>query len=142
MGQRSYRAPTANFVKGRLWDEVAGSNQRSKLKAKEELSDPALSRSLIDSLPSPVSCRKQSVSDNFLYSFDHTDSPGKPLSLEIFVKTNPKETEKFVEREYEILDSNGDALRGRKARSNLRQKSSASPSLEPQIVDDDGFELV
>lgn len=107
----------------------------------EELSDPAISRSLIDLLPSPSRIRKPSVTDGFLYSFDRTDTPGKPLSLDIFVKTNPKETEKLVEKEYEILDYNGDALKGRRARRNLRRQDLA-PAEEPAIIEDDGFELV
>jgi hypothetical protein len=86
--------------------------------------------------------RKPSISDNFLYSFDRTDTPGKPLSLDIFVKTNPKETEKFVEKEYEILDHNGDALKGRKARRNLRQRNHQGHADEPDALEDDGFELI
>lgn len=78
----------------------------------------------------------------FLYSFDATDTPGKPLSLDIFVKPNTKETEKLVEKEYEIVDSNGDELKGRKARlRNLRRPNQAGAP-EPDAVEDEGFELV
>ncbi len=83
-----------------------------------------------------------SVTDNFLYSFDRTETPGKPLSLDVFVKTNPRETEKFVEKEYEILDANGEALKGRKARRNLRQQSPHANGGEVGIIEDEGFELV
>jgi hypothetical protein len=108
----------------------------------EELNDPAISRSLIDLLPTPNRSLKSSVTDGFLYSFDRRDTPGKPLSLEIFVKTNTKETEKFVEKEYEILDNNGDALKGRKARRNLRRQSPPASAEEPTVIEDDGFELI
>lgn len=83
-----------------------------------------------------------SVTDGFLYSFDRTDTPGQPLSLDVFVKTNTKETEKFVEKEYEILDYNGDALTGRKARRNLRRQNQGPSAEEPAIIEDDGFELI
>lgn len=93
-------------------------------------------------MSSPQTRRSLSVSDNILYSFDRTESPGKPLSLDVFVKSNPKETEKFVEKEYEILDYNGDSLKGRKARQNLRRKNHVPAVEEPDVVEDDGFELV
>ncbi|KAK5634074.1 hypothetical protein RRF57_009788 [Xylaria bambusicola] len=86
--------------------------------------------------------RRQSVSDNFLYSFDKTESPGQPLSLDVFVKTNPKATERFVEKEYEILDYNGDAVKGRKALKDLHRGKTAPPLREPELVEDEGFELV
>lgn len=109
----------------------------------EELNDAAISRSLIDLLPSSNrSLRPTAATDGFLYSFDRTETPGKPLSLELFVKTNTKETEKLVEKEYEILDSNGDALKGRKARKNLRRQNQPLTIDEPAVVEDDGFELV
>lgn len=82
--------------------------------------------------------------DNVLYSFDRADSPGRPLTLEVFVKKSGRDTEKFVEKEYEILDVNGDALKGRKARRNLRggAKNGAKSTDEDVEVDEDGFELV
>jgi hypothetical protein len=107
----------------------------------EEMNDPAISRSLIDLLPSPT-MRRNSATDGFLYSFDRSDSPGRPLTLDVFVKTNPKETEKLVEKEYEILDNNGDALKGRKARRNLRRPNQPQTADEPAVIEDDGFELV
>ncbi|KAI0132021.1 hypothetical protein BJ170DRAFT_227857 [Xylariales sp. AK1849] len=141
--QRTYehhRIPSHNIVKPKIAHDVKQSHSRAKVDAMEELNDPAISRSLVDMLPSPNTRRKPSVTDGFLYSFDRTETPGKPLSLEIFVKSNPKETEKFVEKEYEILDFNGDALTGRKARRNLRQNHSSVN--EPEILEDDGFELI
>jgi hypothetical protein len=83
-----------------------------------------------------------SVSDDFMYSFDRKESPGRPLSLEVFVKTNTKETEKFVEKEYEILDYNGDPVKGRKALKNLHRGKMAPPAEEAELVEDEGFELV
>lgn len=130
-----------NIVKAKYVADVKPNYSRAKVDAMEELNDPTISRSLIDLLPSPNHRRKPSVSDGFLYSFDRIDTPGKPLSLDVFVKTNTKETEKLVEKEYEILDYNGDALKGRKARRNLRGQNQG-PSDESTIVEDDGFELV
>jgi hypothetical protein len=88
--------------------------------------------------------------DNFLYSFDQDSTPGfsrTPLTLENFVKTDDRKTEKFVEKEYEILDANGEALKGRKAkRRGLRAPGGAATSgkgeEEDEVVEDEGFELV
>ncbi|KAJ8124399.1 hypothetical protein O1611_g9241 [Lasiodiplodia mahajangana] len=108
-----------------------------------ELQDPSnMSRSLHELLPSQHTQRKQSVSDDFIYSFDQTESPGKPLSLDVFVKTNTKATEKFVEKEYEILDYNGDPVKGRKALKDLHRGKMAPPTAEAELVEDEGFELV
>ncbi|ETS83805.1 hypothetical protein PFICI_05681 [Pestalotiopsis fici W106-1] len=133
-----------NIVKPKFVHDVKPNYSRAKVDAMEELMDPAISRSLIELLPSPNrSSRKPQVTDGFLYSFDRKDSPGRPLSLEVFVKTNTKETEKLVEKEYEILDNNGDALKGRKARRNLRRQGGSVPlTEEPSVVEDDGFELI
>jgi hypothetical protein len=141
-----FRFQSHNVVKqrnGRIAHDIPQSHSRAKCDALTELNDPNnISRSVHDILPSSPNRRTPTVSDNILYSFDRTDTPGKPLSLDIFVKTNPKETEKFVEKEYEILDSNGDALKGRKARRNLRQRNSQALGDEPETVEDDGFELI
>ncbi|KAI2473569.1 hypothetical protein F4781DRAFT_137921 [Annulohypoxylon bovei var. microspora] len=115
---------------------------RAKIDAQAELNDPSnISRSLHELMPSSPR-RNHSISDNILYSFDRSESPYKPLALDVFVKANPKETEKFVEKEYEILDNNGDALKGRKARQNLRHKNRAAAVDEPDFLEDDGFALV
>lgn len=96
------------------------------------------------------------------YSFDHAESPGhRPLTLGAFVKTTGRETEKLVEREYEVLDCNGEALRGRKARRVLRKEESSSSTTSTAAAairssgaggherkddgegfEDEGFELV
>ncbi|KAF7520293.1 hypothetical protein G7054_g12811 [Neopestalotiopsis clavispora] len=110
-----------NINKPKLVRDVRSNYSRAKVDAMEELTDPALSRSLIELLPSP------------------NRSGRKP---QVFVKTNTKETEKLVEKEYEILDNNGDALKGRKARRNLRRGGSAPLAEEPAVVEEDGFELV
>lgn len=138
----NYHVRSHNIVKPKFVHDVKPNYSRAKVDAMEELADPAISRSLIDLLPSPNRSRKPQATDGFLYSFDRKESPGKPLSLELFVKTNPKETEKFVEKEYEILDNNGDALKGRKARRSLRRPGQPATAEEPAIVEDDGFELV
>ncbi|KAJ8118981.1 hypothetical protein ONZ43_g3886 [Nemania bipapillata] len=114
-----------------------------KTSALIEVQDPAnMSRSLRDLLPSPHTQRKQSVSEDFMYSFDQREGPGKPLSLDIFVKTNTKATEKFVEKEYEILDYNGEAVKGRKALKDVHRGKIAPPAKEAELVEDEGFELV
>ncbi|KAI1761215.1 hypothetical protein GGR53DRAFT_525343 [Hypoxylon sp. FL1150] len=141
------RLATQNIVKprgsGQVRHDLPGSYSRAKIDALGELQDPSnVSRSIHDLLPDTTRYLSTIADSNIMYSFDRAESPGKPLSLDIFVKTNPKETEKFVEKEYEILDNNGDALKGRKARQNLRRKNHAPASQEPDIIEDDGFELV
>ncbi|KAH8681603.1 hypothetical protein BX600DRAFT_429524 [Xylariales sp. PMI_506] len=139
----THRIQTHNIVKAKFVHDIKPSHSRAKVDAMEELQDPAISRSLIDLLPQPNDAhRSPGVTDGFLYSFDHNNSPGKPLALDAFIKSNPRETEKLVEKEYEILDSNGDALKGRKARQNLRRQSPRTMPEEPATVEDDGFELV
>jgi len=118
---------------------------RSSVNARDEIDDT--SRSVVDLRDlSPSSRRKQSLSDGFLYSYDRADSPAHVLSLDVFVKPpNVREMEKLVEREYEILDANGDALKGRKARQTLRQTASGpveKSATAPAMLDDDDFELV
>ncbi|KAI1177019.1 hypothetical protein F4777DRAFT_232778 [Nemania sp. FL0916] len=108
-----------------------------------ELQDPSnMSSSVRELLPSPQGQRKQSVSDDFLYSYDKNDTPGKPVSLGVFVKTNTKATEKFVQKEYEILDYNGESVKGRKALKDLHRGKTAPPVEEEKLVEDEGFELV
>ena len=68
--------------------------------------------------------------------FSQTDVPTTPQPLSIFVKVTGRETEKLVEKEYEVLDDNGQALKGRKARYNLRHGNSQNPR------EDEGFELL
>jgi hypothetical protein len=123
---------------------IPQSYSRPKAGVVVELQDPSnMSRSLHELLPSPYNRRKMSVADNFLYSFDKSESPGKPLSLEVFVKTDTKQTEKFVEKEYEILDYNGDPVKGRKALKDVhRGKMMAPPVEEDGLLEVDGFELV
>ncbi|ROW09564.1 hypothetical protein VMCG_02300 [Cytospora schulzeri] len=125
---------------GRMKD-IPSSCVRPKVSAQEEID--AASRSILDYLPSPVR-RQSSTTDNILYSFDHTESPGRPLTLDVFVKTTGRDTEKLVEKEYEILDANGDAVKGKKARRTLRQGATtgANPASDEPEVDEDGFELV
>ncbi|KAK3940657.1 hypothetical protein QBC46DRAFT_121922 [Diplogelasinospora grovesii] len=121
------------------------------LYAQQEATDKTNLRSSVGDLlsPSPTPTppgrtRRSSVSDNFLYSFDRVDSPGQPVALEYFVKTTGRETEKLVEKEYEVLDSQGEALKGRKARRILRQKAATDIDAAHHEFeeDDDGFELV
>jgi len=105
---------------------------------REDIDDA--SRSIGDLVSSPVVTRSMSASDNFLYSFDRTESPGRPLALDLFVKpASPRDTERLVRKEYEVLDTNGQPLKGRKAKRDLRR----SPfDHTPDVDEDEGFELV
>ncbi|KAK6819691.1 hypothetical protein PG995_011086 [Apiospora arundinis] len=137
-----------NIVKAKIPWDMPRSHSRAKVDPMEELNDPSLTRSLIDMLPPPAgrgeTKTKTNIADQILYSFDRTDSPGRPLSLDAFVKSDVKGTEKLVEREYEVLDINGDALKGRKARRILRHPSpkQRAANSESAVEDVDGFELV
>lgn len=125
---------------------MPGSRVRSKIHAKTEISDVATNRSLADMpLPRSPMTRGLSASENILYSFDRTDTPGRPLTLDIFVKSTGRETERLVEKEYEVIDANGEPLNGKKARRILR-KTATDPGTAlgspDDIVEDEGFELV
>jgi hypothetical protein len=103
------------------------------------------SKSIIDLLLSPGNRGPATEAPgDYCYSFDHAISPAASLPLAAFVKQDARGTEKLVEKEYEILDANGEAVRGKKARRTLRQASSASPETRPQpvTIEDDDFELV
>ncbi|OAA68428.1 hypothetical protein SPI_00623 [Niveomyces insectorum RCEF 264] len=130
---------------------------RRHVNARDEIADAA--RSLGDlsssvhhhqqqqqqrSLPGPLSADAANV----LYSFDNTDSPPPVLPLDAFLKPNVRATEKLVEKEYEVLDDNGEAIKGRRARQVLRKAAAtaavATPSAQPfvELLDEDEFELV
>jgi hypothetical protein len=66
--------------------------------------------------------------------------PLQPIALDVFVKTPGQETEKLVRKEYEILDSEDKALKGRKARETLRGRPVVT-DLTQTIIEHD-FELV
>ncbi|PSS02255.1 hypothetical protein BD289DRAFT_255575 [Coniella lustricola] len=126
---------------------VGNKRVRSKMSVQDEIEEAASgSRSILDYLPGSPQRQLSNPLDQVLYSFDRTDSPGRPLTLEVFVKTTGRETEKFVEKEYEVIDANGDALSGRKARSNLRRGTAGSAggksAGEEMQIDEDGFELI
>ncbi|KAK0643530.1 hypothetical protein B0T16DRAFT_392038 [Cercophora newfieldiana] len=138
-GHHTKRTP--NFVKMRNGYDAPASRVKAKLHAARECDDP--SSLSISELPplTPRIVRRMSTTDNALYSYDRTDTPGKPLTLDIFIKApTARDTEKFVEKEYEILDANGQALKGRKARHNLRH-AATDPDGE-EITEVDGFELL
>lgn len=140
---RHHTKHTTNLVKMRRnWDNSPGLF-RTKLHAKSEINEA--NRYLGDLPPTttaPALVRRQSGSDNVLYSFDRLDTPGRPYTLDFFVKApTARDTEKFVEKEYEILDTHGQALKGRKARRELRH-GHADPGAQDSIVEDEGFELV
>ncbi|KAK0735847.1 hypothetical protein B0T21DRAFT_289796 [Apiosordaria backusii] len=82
--------------------------------------------------------------DDFLYSFDRQDSPDRPVTLEVFVKARntQKETEKLVEKEYEVVDGNGEAVKGRKAKKVLKSGTSERREENEPVVVEGGFELV
>ncbi|KAI1360849.1 hypothetical protein F5Y08DRAFT_37952 [Xylaria arbuscula] len=142
--RKHFHSPNVNKanVSG-VFHDLPDSHSRAKANILVELHDSSnLSRSLQDLLPSPSAQRRQSVSDNFLYSFDKKESPGQPLSLDVFVKTNTKATEKLVEKEYEVLDYKGNAVKGRRALKDLHRGKAAPQVPEPELVEDEGFELV
>lgn len=112
----------------------------ARVKSKMSAADEVLAS--INDLPSPDATQHMSFSDHVLYSFDRAETPGKPVSLEAFVKQpTGRDTERLVEKEYEVLDGNGEPLKGRKARSILR-KSGSDLASKDQPVEDDDFELV
>lgn len=124
------------------WDMPAG-RVRNAMNARQEVHDA--SRSIPELLPSMTLDGSQATaSDGPLYSFDRTDSPGRPLALDIFVKpATARDTERFVEKEYEIVDGNGQTLKGRKARRNLRKSGSDLPDQgDVDVGQDEEFELV
>ncbi len=138
-----------NIVKMRGNYEMPSTRVKGKYSAREEMNETSRSIAELTPLSSahrwPGTVRKNSVSDNILYSFDRaTTTPGAPLSLDIFVKEAPRATERQVEREYEVLDQNGEVLRGRKARLNLRKTQSDLNDVHANefAEDDEGFELV
>jgi len=137
-----------NITKMRGNYQMPSSRVRGKYAAREEMSEA--NRSIADLLPlSPIGSRHSSsagvdVLDNVLYSFDRADTPGRPLALDVFVKTTGRDTERLVEKEYEVLDANGEPLRGRKARRNLRKAVTDLGRAQDADAaeEDDGFELV
>lgn len=153
---RPFAKNTQNVVKLRSAFDMPDARRRSKLHAQSEIQDAdALLDASSSALSSPSLSRTLAVSataaDPFVYSFDRTDSPGRPLTLEVFVKkTTGRETEKLVEREYEVLDANGQAVRGRRARAVLRRGGTESSGdgngkgeeEEQWGKEEDGFELV
>lgn len=123
-----------NVMKGRShWAPHQG-RLNSALQAKEQIKDP-LSQSLMDLAPSQGGWKNLAASEDWKYSFDKTESPNRPLTLDVFIKTSGRETERMVEKEYEILSENGQVLKGRKARQNLRQEPMSA-------TEDEGFQLV
>ncbi|KAI0150702.1 hypothetical protein GGR57DRAFT_180663 [Xylariaceae sp. FL1272] len=145
-GHYKIHTPTANVNKGGFhhWRSIVPQSHIRGKHEKMESNDPAsLSESLRDLLPGSPQSRKSTVSEDFLYSFDKTESPGKPLSLDAYIKTNPRDMEKLVEREWMVVDNNGEAIMGRKARMNLRHGKSAPLVEEPELlIEDEGFELL
>jgi len=140
-GHHTKRTP--NYVKMRTVYDAPASRVKAKLHATHECEDLS-SRSISDLPPiTPHLVRRVSTSDNTLYSFDRTDTPGKPLTLDIFIKApTARDTERFVEKEYEIVDANGQALKGRKARRNLRHAATDIDAAREEATEVDGFELL
>jgi hypothetical protein len=129
---------------------------RSKMAAADEIR--TTTRSVADlmaeeAIPSIRRDHQRTAIDDVLYNYDRATTPGtQPLTLDIFVKPETaRQMERFVEKEYEIVDGNGVALKGRKARRHLRrvaatdspQTLAAGSGVEAgDIEEDDGFELV
>jgi hypothetical protein len=129
-----------NITKGRTSWEAPQKRVQAVVKARDEIQDSAMSGSLVG-IRAPYAQRKLSLSDSFTYSFDRTESPNLPQSLEVYLKpTTERDTERFVQREYEILDVDGELVRGTMAKSVLRRRSS---NMQLQgAAEDDGFELI
>ncbi|KAK1699628.1 hypothetical protein BDP55DRAFT_540393 [Colletotrichum godetiae] len=128
-----YKKNLHNITKFRSHSEFPQGRLRSAARAKEQIKDP-LSRSVMNMAPMQ-DVYGDIVTEDWKYSFDRVESPGRPVTLDIFVKTTGRETERMVEKEYEILNENGQVLKGRKARQNLRQEGG-------RISEEDGFQLV
>ncbi|CCF45224.1 hypothetical protein CH063_03545 [Colletotrichum higginsianum] len=123
-----------NVTKFRSHWELPHGRVQSAARAKEQIKDP-LSRSVMEMAPSQEGWKNLPASEDWKYSFDRIESPNRPLTLDVFIKTTGRETERMVEKEYEILNENGQILKGRKARQSLRQDGL-------RIAEDDGFQLV
>lgn len=117
-----------NVNKGRGW-ALSGTRGRAILHVFDELRDTD-NRTLATELP-PIQRVSKLEPDSAFYSFDAAASPLRPVPLEVFMKTTGRETEKLVEKEYEILDDKGDIIKGRMARRTLRRSEKAA--------DDDGL---
>ncbi|KAH6856715.1 hypothetical protein B0I37DRAFT_81263 [Chaetomium sp. MPI-CAGE-AT-0009] len=118
-----------NIIKTRSAHDMPAARRRSKMHCQTEIeaaTGPAVDlprggSSLFAAAPTVAPAADADV----LYSFDRADTPGRPVTLEVFVKnTTGRDTERLVEREYEVLDANGDAVRGRRARAVLRRGAS------------------
>lgn len=129
-----YKKTQHNITKFRSHWELPQSRLHSAMRAKEQIKDP-LTQSLMDLAPFHDDWRNLVSSEDWKYSFDKMESPNRPLTLDVFVKTTGRETERMVEKEYEILNENGQVLKGRKARQNLRQE-------HMRVAEDEGFQLV
>ena len=122
-----------NINKGGANFHLPAARIRSAGHPKEELQDASLARSLVDLLPTGQGRRATNDAPSVVES---ADVPFTPQPLSIFVKITGRETENLVEKEYEVLDDNGQPLKGRKARYNLRHGNSKN------IREDEGFELL
>lgn len=97
------------------------------------------SRSVAELLLPPTQARQIHSESDVLYSYDRDDTPSDLRTLGGFVMApTDRAMERLVEREYEILDVHGNALKGRKARRTLRNAKSADLT----IAEDDDFEVV
>jgi len=111
---------------------------RATINARDEIRDPSLTQSLLSLLP-PQGRPELIFSEGLPRGLDRMESSSRPLSLGIFVTATSRDTERLVEREYEVLDATGQSLHGRKAREDLRKAASTEYGL---MSSDDGFELV
>lgn len=144
-----------NLVKPRMagtWAKQPGlvGRMRTNFYAMGEINDASRSLSDMPPLTRRLSSASAGAENNVLYSFDRRDTPGRPLTLDIFVKApTARDTERLVEKEYEVLDDHGELLTGRKARRHLRQAATdlgpttaRAGSEDTTIIEDEGFELV
>ncbi|KAK3987833.1 hypothetical protein QBC44DRAFT_244995 [Cladorrhinum sp. PSN332] len=151
--------PHSNMVKCRAHWNAPQTQFRTKLHAKSEIQasidwSSSVSGDWTKGLVSPITSRSSSFSssgnDPFLYSYDRTDTPGRPLSLAAFVKApSVQETEKLIKKEWAVVDATGEnILSGRKATRMLRNGQFSDPpvttklSQEKSLLEDEGFELL
>jgi hypothetical protein len=135
-----YRRKDQNFVKGRSTWDLPSRRVEASAKAKAEIQEGSMALSLSLSQPILDASPSLSLSDTFPRSFDASSSPNQPQSLNGYIKpVKEKGTERLIQREYEVVDSYGQASRGKRATQNLRKEAN-SMELDPTVEDD--FQLI
>jgi hypothetical protein len=120
-----------NINKGRSSKDQPECRVRVAYHVKEELQSTSSARSLCDMLPDS---RLRSTGENKATTVRDTHMPYLPQPLGFSIKVRTLcDTERMVLGGYEVVDDNGQLLRGRRARMNLRHGQSTADR------EDDGF---